>query len=234
MRLHRYPDAEAAAQACAAHVLDRLSSGGNFAISGGSSPRRMFEIFGQARFDWSRVHLFWVDERVVPATDAQSNYKLAFDAWLSPAHFPSSNIHRVQTELGPREAARVYIGEIRRRFGLKPAELPRFDLIHRGIGPDGHTASLFPGEPLIADAAGIAAPIWVEKMSQWRVTLLPGVLEAARHTVMLVVGADKTAVLREVLEGQYRPSQYPAQIASRRENCDWFLDAAAAAGLSET
>jgi 6-phosphogluconolactonase len=232
MKLHRYPDAEAAAEACAAHILERLSSGGNLAISGGSSPRPTFKIFGQARFNWTTVHVFWVDERVVPATDPQSNYKLAFDTWLGPAKFPSANIHRVQTELGAQEAAEHYVAEIRQHFGLKAGELPRFDLVHRGMGPDGHTASLFPGEPLIADTVDIAAAVWSEKMKQWRVTLLPGVLEVASHTVMQVPGADKAAVLREVLEGEYRPSQYPAQIASRDDNCDWFLDAAAAAQLS--
>lgn len=232
MKLHRYPDAEAAAEACAAHVLERLrSAGGRLAISGGSSPRRMFEIFGRARFDWSRVHVFWVDERVVPPTDPQSNYKLAFDTWLGPAHFPAANIHRVQTELGPQEAARLYQEEVRRYFALKPGELPRFDVVHRGMGPDGHTASLFPGEPLIADTTGIAAAVWAEKMKQWRVTLLKGVLESAGNTAMLVTGSDKAAVLREVLEGESRPNQYPAQIASRGDNCDWFLDASAVAQL---
>jgi 6-phosphogluconolactonase len=232
MKLHRYPNTEEAAEACAAHILSRLRpTGGKLAISGGSSPRRMFEIFGRAQFDWSKVHVFWVDERVVPPTDPQSNYKLAFDTWLGPANFPPANVHRVQAELGPEEAARRYEEEIRRHFALKPGELPRFDLIHRGMGPDGHTASLFPGEPLIADATGITAAVWAEKMKQWRVTLLKGVLESARNTVMLVTGPDKAAVLREVLEGEYRPSQYPAQIASRVEDCDWFLDAPAAAQL---
>jgi 6-phosphogluconolactonase len=233
MRVHRYPNAEAAAEACATHILERLrTAGATFAISGGSSPRRMFEIFGRSRFDWSRVHVFWVDERVVPPTDSQSNYKLAFDTWLGPANFPSANVHRVQTELAPQEAARRYEEEIRRHFALPPGELPRFDLVHRGMGPDGHTASLFPGEPLIADTIGITAAVWAEKMKQWRVTLLKGALEAARNTVMLVTGSDKAAVLREVLEGEYRPSQYPAQIASRGETCNWFLDASAGAQLS--
>ena len=232
MKLHRYPDAQAVAEACAAFILERLPSGGTLAISGGSSPRPMFELFGHARFDWSRVHVFWVDERIVPATDPQSNYKLAFDTWLGPANFPSANIHRVQTELGAQGAAERYVEEIRQHFGLKAGELPRFDLLHRGMGPDGHTASLFPGEPLIADTADIAAAVWSEKMKQWRVTLLPGVLEIASHTVMQAPGAGKAAVLREVIEGEYRPSQYPAQIASRGDNCDWFVDEAAAARLS--
>jgi 6-phosphogluconolactonase len=178
------------------------------------------------------VHVFWVDERVVPPTDPQSNYKLAFDTWLGPAKFPLANIHRVETELGPQEAARRYEDDIRRHFQLKPGGVPSFDVIHRGMGPDGHTASLFPGEALIAEGAGVAEAVWVEKMNQWRVTLLPGVLEAAGDTVMLVTGVDKAAVLRSVIDGEFRPAEYPAQIASRGENADWFLDQAAAALLA--
>jgi 6-phosphogluconolactonase len=233
MKLHKYPNAEATAAACAEHILSRLrAAGGSLAISGGSSPRRMFEIFGRAQFPWETVHVFWVDERVVPPTDPQSNYKLAFDTWLGPATFPSANIHRVQTELGPQGAARAYEDDIRRHFQLKPGGVPIFDVIHRGMGPDGHTASLFPGEPLIVEGAGVAEAVWVPKMNQWRVTLLPGVLEATHNTAMLVTGADKATVLRNVIDGEFRPREYPAQIASRDENADWFLDQAAAALLA--
>ena len=191
----------------------------------------MFEIFSHTAFPWDKVHLFWVDERIVPPTDPQSNYKLAFDTWLGPAHFPAANIHRVEAELGHEEAARRYQEDMRRHFHLQGPELPAFDVIHRGMGPDGHTASLFPGEPLVADRTGLAAPVWVEKMKQWRVTLLPGVLEAAHHTVMLVTGADKASMLRRVLDGPYRPHEYPAQIATRIVPTSWFLDDAAGAEL---
>jgi len=238
VKLHLYANAPAAAEACAAHiveVLGRAIAGGRpatLAISGGSSPRLMFEIFARTPFAWDRVHLFWVDERVVPPTDSQSNYKLAFDTWLGPAAFPRANIHRVETELGHEEAARRYREEIRRHFGLDNNGLPAFDLIHRGMGPDGHTASLFPGEPLIQDTTGIAAAVWVEKMKQWRVTLLPGALEAARNTAMLVTGDDKAAALHEVLEGVYRPAEFPCQIAANAETADWFVDQPAASNLA--
>lgn len=195
----------------------------------------MFEDFARSGFSWDRVHLFWVDERGVPPTDDQSNFKLASDTWLRRAKFPDSNIHRIEAERAPREAARLYQDDIRRYFRLSDDELPRFDVIHRGMGPDGHTASLFPGEELIVH--GIASAVWVEKMQQWRITLLPGVLEAARHTVMLVTGADKAAILRAVLTSPYDPKQYPAQIASRGDSAEWFVDDAACgkleAGASE-
>ena len=230
--VRQFADAEAAATACAAQILDWLREAlegrglASLAISGGSSPRRMFEIFSRTPFEWERVHLFWVDERAVPPSDAQSNFKFAQDAWLRSGNFPAINIHRVLAELDPAEAAARYAEDIQRFFGLAPGELPHFDVIHRGMGPDAHTASLFPGEPLIEDRSSIAAAVWVEKFKQWRITLLPGVLMAARHTALLVVGADKTVALRSVLSQPFDPLHYPAQIASG-ERTVWFVDAAA-------
>ncbi len=192
----------------------------------------MFQDFSRAALPWEKVHLFWVDERGVPPTDSQSNYKLAFDNWLGTAKFPADNIHRIQAELKPEEAARRYSIDIRRHFDLPAGGLPHFDVIHRGMGSEGHTGSLFPGEPLIQDHTGIAAAVWVEKVHMWRITFLPGVLEAARQTVMLVAGADKTEMVRTVLQGDYDPDQFPAQIGSRGNTAVWFLDEAAAAGLA--
>ena len=233
MNVRPFADAEAAAAACARQILDWLREAlqnrglASLAISGGSSPRKMFEIFARTRFEWDRVHLFWVDERAVPPSDAQSNFKFAQDAWLRPGKFPAPNIHRVLAELDPAEAAARYTQDIQQFFGLASAELPRFDVVHRGMGPDAHTASLFPGEPLIEDRSGIAAAVWVEKFKQWRITLLPGVLLAARHTALLVAGADKTAALRSVRSEPFDPLRYPAQIASGHDAV-WFVDTAAA------
>jgi len=241
MNLHRSADTPAAARGCAARVLELLAAAlrergsATMAISGGTSPKPMFQIFARSGFAWEHVHLFFVDERVVPPTDPQSNFKLANDTWFALRDFPSPNVHRIQTELGAEEAARDYQAEIRRHFKLRDGEMPRFDAIHRGMGPDSHTASLFPGEPLIQNRTGIAAAVWAEKMGgvkiqQWRVTLLPGVLEAARHTVILATGADKAAALAATLQGPYDPMQHPAQIA--RDTAEWFVDRAAAAELA--
>ena len=150
------------------------------AVSGGTSPKVMFAEMAKSGFDWSRVHLFWVDERSVPPTDSQSNYKLAKDYFIDPAHFPPANVHRVHGELPPQEAAKCYDEDIRAFFQLADGAVPQFDMIHRGIGPDAHTASLFPGEPLIDDHKNRVAAVYVEKFHQWRVTLLPAVLEAAK------------------------------------------------------
>ena len=144
-------------------------------------------------------------------------------------HIPHRNVHRVLGELTPATAAKRYAGEVREFFGLEEGDMPRFDVVHRGMGPDAHSASLFPGDPLIDDREGVAAAVYVEKFHQWRVTLLPGALLAAKHTVFVVVGDDKAEAVRAVFQEEYDPKKYPAQIASHHgRGVTWFLDEAAA------
>ena len=199
------------------------------AISGGSSPRPLFSDMAKAGFNWSNVHIFWVDERCVPPTDDRSNYKMAEETLLRPAKIPPQNIHRIYGELPPDEAAARYVSEIKQFFNQ--SALPSFDILHRGMGAEGHTASLFPGEPLIRNETEIAAHIWVEKLKMDRVTLLPGVLRAAACTVLQVAGAEKADAVRMVLRGEKDEMNYPCQIASRDEKAIWFLDETAAARL---
>jgi 6-phosphogluconolactonase len=238
LSVHRrvYSDAAGAAQASARHIFalleEALSGEGlaTLAVSGGSTPKLMFQEMAKVPFEWDRVHLFWVDERGVPPTDSQSNYKLTEDYFIGPAHFPHRNVHRVQAELRPEVAAELYANDIREFFGLAPGELPHFDIIHHGIGPDAHTASLFPGEPLIEDREGIAAAVYVEKFAQWRITLLPGVLTSARHTVVVTCGQDKAEAVRAIFNDPYDAVKYPGQITSHDgRSVTWFLDDAAAA-----
>ncbi|MEO8595718.1 MAG: 6-phosphogluconolactonase [Candidatus Solibacter sp.] len=235
VRWHKLPDANATAEAGAHHVvglLEEVLSGKEFAtlaVSGGSTPKLMFQKLAATKFPWDKVHIFFVDERCVPPTDSQSNFKLADDALFHPAHIPQRNVHRMLGELSPSTAAARYEQEIRGFFGLDTGEMPRFDIVHRGMGPDAHSASLFPGEPLIDDREGIAAAVYVEKFHSWRVTLLPGALLAAKHTVFLVAGDDKAEAVRAVFQEEYDPKKYPAQIASHHgRGVTWFLDEAAA------
>ena len=238
MSAHWYtsPDANAAAEACAHHllnILEEVLSGQEFvtlAVSGGSTPRLLFQQLAKSKFRWDHVHLFWVDERCVPPTDPASNFKLADDYLIHPAHIPMKHVHRIFGEIAPKAAAERYAEEIREFFGLDEGELPHFDVIHRGMGPDAHTASLFPGEPLIDDREGIAAAVFAAKFNQWRVTLLPGALLAAKHTVFLVAGDDKAESVRAVFKEEYDPKKYPAQIATHHgRGVTWFLDQPAAA-----
>jgi 6-phosphogluconolactonase len=231
-------DVQWAASACAQHILMLLEKAlsarefATFAVSGGTTPRFLFDDLAGAQCEWNRVHLFWVDERCVPPTDNASNYKLVDDHFIVPAEIPLQHVHRIRGEIAPQAAAAAYVADIRSFFGLAPGEMPQFDIVHRGMGPDAHSASLFPGDPLIDDRDGIAAATFAPQFNQWRVTLLPGALLAAKHTVFLVAGEDKAEAVRAVFKEPYDPKKYPVQIASHQgRGVTWFLDEKAAALL---
>ncbi len=242
MSIHRYtyPDPMETAAACAKHIAalleDALQGEGEatIALSGGMTPKLMLPVLAEMKLAWDRVHFFQVDERAVPPNDQESNYKLLYEALIVPAHIPNRNVHRIHAELRPDAAAKRYEAEIREFFHLLPGEIPHFDVMQRGIGADAHTASLFPGEPLIEDREGIAAAVYVEKLSQWRITLLPAVLLAAHRTAMLVTGKDKADAVHAVLSETYDAQKYPAQIVTHHgRRVVWFLDDAAAARMDE-
>lgn len=236
---HVYDNAQAAADACAQYILGILQDAlgarrrAAIALSGGSTPKLLFQTMAAAKFKWDGVHLFWVDERPVSPDNERSNYKLAADSLIGPAGIPQQQVHRIRAELHPTAAVDMYVDEIRNFFKLQPAEMPRFDVIHRGMGRDAHTASLFPAQPLIADRKKIAAAVQVEKLNQWRITLLPGALLAAHHTAVLVAGADKAEAVRAVFEDPFDPKKHPAQLGMREgKDVNWFLDAASAKMLA--
>jgi 6-phosphogluconolactonase len=237
MSVHQFvePDLETAAAACARQILAQLEQalGGNqkatLAISGGNSPKPVFAALAKSGFDWKRVELFFVDERCVPATDPQSNYRMTKEVFIVPSGLPLRQVHMVRTEFEPRVAAEEYATEIREVFGIEPADIPRFDVIHLGMGPDAHTASLFPGDPLIEDREHVTAATFAAKFNQWRVTILPAVILAAKHTVVFAPGADKAEAMRSVLDGEFDPLRLPAQIpAHLGRSVSWFMDQAAA------
>jgi 6-phosphogluconolactonase len=195
----------------------------SLAISGGSTPTMMFDAMAAAPFDWSNVHVFWVDERPVPPEHAQSNFRLANEHLIIPTGI--QNVHRILAELPPDHAASRYAHEIRDTFQMSDRSMPEFDVIHLGMGADAHTASLFPGEPMIQDRAGIAAAVYVHTVRQWRITLLPGVLLAARNVVLLAAGADKQSALNHLLQGPHAPIDYPVQLVNERTSRTvFFLD----------
>jgi 6-phosphogluconolactonase len=230
-----FADPMAAAEGCAHHILGLLNEAlagqetASLAVSGGSTPKLLFQKMVPMAFDWKRVHLFFVDERCVPPTDHESNFKLANENLIIPAQIPRNHVHRIVGEIAPEHAAERYTSDIQEHFGLESGALPHFDVIHQGTGPDAHTASLFPGSPLIDDRTGIAKAIYAESKGNWRVTLLPGVLLAAKHNVFLVSGEDKAQAVHGVFEADYDPKKYPAQIVTHHgRKVAWFLDQAAA------
>ena len=248
----RFPTAQEAATACGDRMFALLDAArkargvATLAVSGGSTPRLMFQSMARREYNWSDIELFWVDERIVTPSDDQSNYRMTREALLDAIRMPADHIHRIEGELTPEKANENYVAEIRRVFGLTGGTLPVFDVIQRGMGPDSHTASLFPGEPLIRNKTDIAASVWVEKMGQHRVTLLPGVLERARHTLCLVSGADKAAAYvsgrrRTNLPPQASPLSARTRLAARprrparaiRRASDIRLSARTASGARE-
>jgi 6-phosphogluconolactonase len=234
-----HPDPRAAAAACAQHISALLEQAlaeqerATLAISGGSTPKLLFQSLVASGFRWQRVHLFWVDERCVPPNDLESNYRLAEENLITPARIPHSQVHRIHAEIKPETAAAQYEEDISNFFGLEEGEQPHFDVVHCGMGPDAHTASLFPGEPLIDDREHIAAALFVAKMNKWRVTLLPGALLAANNIVFLVTGADKAENVGNVFHQELDPKRYPAQLISRQgRRVTWFLDQPAATEIA--
>ena len=237
-RRSTYPDAVAAAEACGAHILAQLDTAlsgegqATLALSGGTTPKPMFEYMVRARFTWSQVRIFLVDERAVPPAHEQSNYRLIEECLLKPGKIPHRNVYRVYAELEPHNAAKRYAADLMECFEIAEGDLPHFDVIHLGMGADAHTASLFPGEPLIDDRENLTAAVYVAKIPQWRVTLLPGVLLAAHHIAVLVAGQDKRPALRSVFNDPYRPREFPAQIvAHHARRATWFMDEAASGAL---
>ena len=234
--VHVYASAGEAARACAQRAAELLikrledADHATLAVSGGSTPKMMFPVLAASAVDWKRVHLFQVDERRVPPEDAQSNYRLIHAQLITPSGIPSENVHRIRGEMWGDAAAERYAEEIQRFFRIAPGASPVFDVVHRGMGAEGHTASLFPGEPLIGDVTRLVAAVTVPATPPERVTLLPGPLTAARHTLMLVCGSDKAPALQQVLTRKYEPFHMPAQLGTfGNPMAEWYIDSAAGA-----
>ena len=187
------------------------------------------------RVPWEKLHFFWGDERHVPPENPESNYKAAYTLLLSRVPVPMDHIHRIHGELADAgEAARQYEDELRSFFDPDRAELPVFDLIHLGLGADGHTASLFPGTEALAETERWVAANWVSKFSAYRITLTAAVINQTAGVVFLVSGADKAATLKAVLGGPYMPEQLPAQsIHPGSGDLTWLLDRNAAQELEK-
>ena len=217
-----------------------IAKDGNFsvALSGGSTPRDLYRLLASPEFraqvDWPRLHLFWGDERAVPPESSESNYGMARRELLLRVPIPPSNVHRMEAEdpnIG--RAAHNYEATLRQFLPLDDRGFPRFHLILLGLGPDGHTASLFPGSKLLRETSWVSTPL-VPKLGTRRMTLTLPVLEAARRVVFLVAGAEKAFILREVL-CERRDPPLPAQMVKPREGERLFLvDEAAAVKISSS
>jgi len=216
-----------------------IAKRGRFTIvlSGGSTPKSMYQLIAanaSSSLPWNKIFFFWGDERHVPPTDPESNYRMAQESLLSKVPVPPDNVFRVPSENPDASAAaESYEKTISKFFSLKPGEFPRFDLILLGMGPDGHTASLFPESPALQEKSRLVVSNWVEKLNTSRITLTLPVLNAARRIAFLVSGADKAAVLHEVLEGKAPGEKYPSKLVQPTDGkLVWFVDRAAASDLT--
>jgi len=203
------------------------------ALSGGNTPRRMHELLAQPPFHghvpWDRIHVFWGDERCVALDDPRNNAFNAIEELLSKVPVEEAHIHRVESELPPREAARLFDKQLHEFFDN---DLPRFDLIFLGLGENGHTASLFPGTPILHETERWAREVFVEEQNMHRVSLTSWAINQSRRIVFLVAGRAKANVLHDVVEGDADPDRLPAQlIAPADGELRWYVDEDAAALL---
>lgn len=203
------------------------------AISGGYTPRRFFELLGELpeskSLPWHRIQLFWVDERIVDVNSKWSNYKLAVDTFLSKVGIPDENVHRIPTEFGNFNlAAQRYEQTIREVFGIGGSQIPQFDLILLGMGPDGHTASIFPGSYASFDTTDLACVVYVMDEKLNRITLTNPVLCAAANLVVLVSGEEKAEILKEILTTEPDEVRYPIHILwPVLDKVTWLIDSKA-------
>jgi 6-phosphogluconolactonase len=230
------PDRKEAARAAALEVAaaasDALSDRGIFriALSGGSTPRALFDALARPpfsrRIDWRKARVFFVDERCVPPSNERSNYRLAKDHLLGPLRVPERNVFRMRGEEEPRRAARDYDRVLRSEFGRG---VPRFDLVLLGLGVDGHTASLFPRTLALDENTKWAAANYLPLQKEWRLTLTFPVLNAARRVIFLVAGEEKRAAVAAVLARKRGSRSLPASLVRPKRGClIWILDGAAA------
>ncbi len=184
------------------------------AISGGSTPKRFFELLGQDkkldRAFWQHVQLFWVDERYVPKTSPWSNYKLAEDAFLSNIPIPKANVYPIDTDQDDfQSSAKAYENTLREVFGLGEQDLPQFDLIFLGVGKDGHMGSLFPNNFAMFDTSDLACVVYVMDEDLNRITLTHPVISAANHIVVMASGEDKAGILRDIFTSEPDEIRFP-------------------------
>ncbi|HYZ31137.1 MAG TPA: 6-phosphogluconolactonase [Crenalkalicoccus sp.] len=225
-------DPDALAERVAAWLSERATAkrgGFSLALSGGSTPKRLYQRLAAApwrdRMPWGRVQLFWGDERFVPADHPDSNQRMTREAMIAQVPIPPGNVHPVPVDSTPEEAARRYEAELRAFAAERPGE-PLFDVQLLGLGPDGHTASLFPGTPALAERRAWVVAV-VGAKPEPRITLTYPALDDSGAVAFLVTGAEKRAILRRLLDGD---AALPAAALRPRGDVLVFADRAATGG----
>jgi 6-phosphogluconolactonase len=231
----------AGAETFASEAAQAVQARGSFnvALAGGSTPKGVYSLLAtdarlRSQVAWNRVRFFWGDERHVPPDHAESNFRMAREAMLEPLGIDASRIWRMKGEYPiASKAADEYETALRAAFSLPAGQFPRFDLVLLGMGPDGHTASLFPGTDAVREQHRLAVANHVPRLATDRITLTAPVLNNAAAVVFLIHGGDKAQRLREVLEGPFDPERLPAQLVRPPAGrLVWLVDRSAAALLT--
>lgn len=215
---------------------EAIASRGRFAValSGGSTPQGTHSLLAAdqndpaKRLPWDKIDIFFSDERHVPPTDRESNYRAANEALLSKISIPPQNIHRIAAELDAGVAASQYEKELHDFFRPQTGAWPSFDLILLGLGPDGHTASLFPGSAALEENSRWVVANWVEKLNTWRITFTFSLINHALQVIFLVAGEDKAATLKRVLQPKPEDSLPSQKIQPLSGRLLWIVDKSAA------
>ena len=242
MQLHIFPNAEAVASEAAHFIVHRinevLSRQERFTIclSGGSTPKRLHQLLAaeplNSQVDWSKVHVFWGDERYVPLEDERNNARMAYDTLLNMVNIPEDQIHIMRTDYdSPADAATAYEKILHQYFDNQPFS---FDLLLLGMGDDAHTLSLFPYTEVIQEDKHWCCSFFLAQQDMFRVTITRPIANQSSCILFLTTGAGKANALAKVLEGPRDFKQYPSQsVQSANGSTIWMVDEAAAAALEK-
>jgi 6-phosphogluconolactonase len=240
MKFHIYRDKEQVARELARWISELAQETlehqeyFSIALSGGETPKLLFNTLAsefKKEIDWTRMQIFWGDERMVPFDDDRNNAKMAYDLLISNVDILPSNVHLMRTNLEPVFSAQQYEKVLRTYFSHASRS---FDLILLGMGNDGHTLSLFPNSPVLHEAAtqNWVSAVYNKDQQMYRLTLMPSIVNRASHIAFMLNGYEKSKILKKVIEGNYNPSLLPAQLIQPTEGeLHWFLDTDAAREL---
>jgi 6-phosphogluconolactonase len=205
-------------------------------LSGGNTPKKLHLLLASSpyreRINWKKINVFWGDERAVPLEDERNNARMAFDTLLNKVDVPPDQIHIMDTSLSPEASAMQYEEILNEYFGTDDLPARSFDLVLLGMGDDGHTLSLFPGQPVIHEEKAWVSGLFLKTQDMYRITLTKNIVNHADHIVFMISGKDKAHALREVIEGERNPDLYPSQvIIPTQGELHFFTDEAASSML---
>jgi 6-phosphogluconolactonase len=236
-KLQVFPSIDALNIAAADFIIQTataaIAARGRFAISlsGGNTPSKLFALMTQQPYlgdmPWDKTFIFWGDERCVPLDDPRNNAHVAKSVLLDKINIPAGNIHRIPTDLTPADAAMAYEKTLRDFFDAGPQH---FDLIMLGLGSNGHTASLFPHTPVVDDKTIGIREVYLTDDKAYRISMTAPLINLAHHILFLATGADKASTVKTILQGDYNPAEYPAQLIQAAPGViHWYVDREAAA-----